>query len=250
MNTTNIDELSVNNSKVISFSNYSTFYFYIEELIHLKNSFIFGYLNAYTFLYYSKKGKYDSIVFLPDGVAMHYALRFLFPKNYLLKKRIISTDLWNGLLGYVMSKDMSCYFYGGSYSDKQSFKDKMKAKYPGLKIAGLTNGFEEINASHFNNLSVDILFLGRGTPKQEEWAQNNLEKLKIPIVILVGSAIDYWSGEKKRAPVCMQKIGMEWLYRIYKEPSRLWRRYIIGIPVFIFKVIQYKFKLMLKNENT
>jgi exopolysaccharide biosynthesis WecB/TagA/CpsF family protein len=67
---------------------------------------------------------------------------------------------------------------------------------------------------------------------------------------MVGSAIDFWSGAKKRAPVWMQKIGLEWLYRLFQEPKRLWKRYIIGIPVFMFNIILIKVKLLLKKEST
>ena len=95
-----------------------------------------------------------------------------------------------------------------------------------------------------------MLLVALGTPYQEEWISENKDKINIPIVIAIGSGLYFLSGTIKRAPKWMRNIGLEWFYRLFQEPKRLWRRYIIGIPIFVFNIIVIKVKLLFKKEST
>ena len=88
-----------------------------------------------------------------------------------------------------------------------------------------------------------ILFVGMGTPKQEEWIYNNIQSLKCNVAIGVGGLFDFYSGSKLRAPSMLRKIHLEWAFRLLYEPQRLWKRYIIGIPHFIYLVIRQRLKI-------
>ena len=79
-----------------------------------------------------------------------------------------------------------------------------------------------------------------GAPFQEKWIFEHKDKIDSNLLVGVGGLFDFYSGDKKRAPMWMRKSGMEWLYRLYLEPSRLWRRYIIGNPLFVFRVFKWK----------
>jgi len=75
---------------------------------------------------------------------------------------------------------------------------------------------------------------------QEKWIHKHKSKVDSNLIIGVGGLFDFYSGDKKRAPMWMRKLGMEWMYRLYLEPGRLWRRYIVGNPMFIFRVLKWK----------
>ena len=91
---------------------------------------------------------------------------------------------------------------------------------------------ERINQAH-----PDILWVGLGAPKQERWMADHVGKLQVPVTIGVGAAFDFHSGAKKQAPYWMQRSGLEWLYRLGSEPKRLWRRYLINNPWFVWLVM-------------
>jgi N-acetylglucosaminyldiphosphoundecaprenol N-acetyl-beta-D-mannosaminyltransferase len=88
--------------------------------------------------------------------------------------------------------------------------------------------------------------IGLGTPYQEYWLSSYSKEIDIPVQLCIGSGIEFLSGLNKRAPRILIKFGLEWLHRLIMEPKRLWKRYIIGIPLFTFKVLIIKIKLMLK----
>ena len=101
----------------------------------------------------------------------------------------------------------------------------------------------EINASN-----SDILFLGLGSPYQEKFISLYGKILNVPLQIAIGSGIEFLSSVRKRAPLMLQRLGLEWLFRLLNEPKRLWKRYLIGIPVFMFKVLCYKVRLLLNKS--
>jgi N-acetylglucosaminyldiphosphoundecaprenol N-acetyl-beta-D-mannosaminyltransferase len=121
----------------------------------------------------------------------------------------------------------------------------LKESYPDLKILGVHNGFfdkepkslenEEV-LSRINSVNPDILVVGFGMPLQEKWIMENLDRLQIKVVIPVGAFFDYLAGETPRAPRWMTDNGLEWLGRLIIEPRRLWKRYVIGNPLFIWRV--------------
>jgi len=87
-----------------------------------------------------------------------------------------------------------------------------------------------------NNSGSDILWVGLGSPKQDIWMYEHRDKLSVPVMIGVGAAFDFISGTKKQAPKLVQKIGMEWLFRLISEPKRLWKRYFFGNAQFLYLI--------------
>jgi N-acetylglucosaminyldiphosphoundecaprenol N-acetyl-beta-D-mannosaminyltransferase len=101
-----------------------------------------------------------------------------------------------------------------------------------------------------NSHSPDILFVGLGAPKQEKWMAKYARTLNVPITVGVGAAFDFLSGEKKQAPIWMQKNGLEWLFRLISEPRRLYKRYIFYNLLFIFYLLNYFLKeLYVKGKS-
>lgn len=87
---------------------------------------------------------------------------------------------------------------------------------------------------------IDILLVAMGTPLQEKWIEQHINQSHARVVFGVGALFDFVSGTVPRAPVWMRKLRCEWIYRLTREPSRLWRRYIVGIPVFLLHVLRFK----------
>jgi N-acetylglucosaminyldiphosphoundecaprenol N-acetyl-beta-D-mannosaminyltransferase len=135
----------------------------------------------------------------------------------------------------------SVFLYGGKPETLIKLYNELADRFPNLKIAGsysppfrkLLSKEEEEIIHAINSASPDILFVGLGAPKQEKWMDDFCGHLKVPVSLGIGAAFDFLSGEKKQAPGWMQKRGLEWLFRLYSEPRRLWTRYLIYNPLFI-----------------
>jgi len=186
-----------------------------------------------------------------DGTGVYAASKFCYGKRGL-KKRLNGTDLYSYILEYADSYNLKIFFLGGSDESVKLLPGVLHSKYPGIIIDGIIsrekafkfNPLEEIQKS-----DADILFTGLGTPYQENWIAENSNSLKIPVQVAVGSGLEFISGAKKRAPAFFIKLGLEWFYRIYLEPKRLWKRYVFGIPIFMFKIIIFRLKLLTIKDN-
>ncbi len=119
--------------------------------------------------------------------------------------------------------------------------EALVARFPDLRIAGthsppfrpMTEQEDAEIVRAINESGADIVWVGLGSPKQEQWMAAHRDRLDVPVLVGVGAAFDWLSGQKKRAPMWMQKCGLEWLHRLISEPRRLWRRYILVTPRFI-----------------
>ncbi|MBW1699636.1 MAG: WecB/TagA/CpsF family glycosyltransferase [Deltaproteobacteria bacterium] len=145
--------------------------------------------------------------------------------------RVNGTDLMEKLIEVSDKRGFSIYLFGAEQNVVEKCVEKIKQKYPNIRIAGYRNGYfcdDEINGiiCDINESSSDILFIGLPTPKKEFFAYDNRTKLKVPIVQGVGGSFDVLAGSVNRAPKWMQNYGLEWLYRILQEPRRLFWRYL------------------------
>lgn len=129
------------------------------------------------------------------------------------------------------------YFYGGKNNEVlEKLKINLECDYPGIKIVGmwsppfrpLTNNEDEWICAEINKLKPDFLWVGIGAPKQELWMWKHQEKIHNTVMLGVGAGFDFFAGTLAKAPEWMENAGLEWLFRLYKEPKRLWKRYIIG----------------------
>ena len=137
---------------------------------------------------------------------------------------------------------------GGNF-DKKFIQEETKKR--GINLVAYNTGyFEEIQTdsiiTELSNIKTRVFIIGMGVPHQELFAEKLLRIPDSKVVICVGNFFEFYFGTKKRAPVFIQKIGMEWLFRLITEPGRLWNRYLIGIPVFIYRVLKIKYS---KNNS-
>ena len=177
-------------------------------------------------------------VVLPDGIGIHLAGRI---KGTPLRENVNGTDLFPRLCERMAQRGGSLFLLGARPGIAEAAGHAMAEWFPGLKIAGSCDGYfteaetpgviAQINASR-----ADILMVALGVPRQELWLYQHQEKLNIPMRIGVGGLFDYYSGRIPRAPIWMREIGLEWIWRIIQEPGRLWRRYLVGNPLFLFRV--------------
>ena len=176
-----------------------------------------------------------------DGSGIRLAAR-------LMGKRVIDnvngTDMFP-LLCEALAKGRSrVYFLGAEKSVLESMIEKLQYDYPELKIVGFHHGFilnndiqqrkviQDINLSN-----ADILLVAMGTPTQENWLSKFSNQLKVPVKMSVGGLFDFFGNKVSRAPRVMRRLGIEWVWRTLQEPKRMWRRYILGNPLFIYRVI-------------
>jgi N-acetylglucosaminyldiphosphoundecaprenol N-acetyl-beta-D-mannosaminyltransferase len=136
------------------------------------------------------------------------------------------------------------YFYGGAEGVADKLRDKLSQMFPGLQTAGtycppfrpLSKQEDEMIVEQINRTEPDIVWVGLGAPKQEKWMSAHLDKISATAMIGVGAAFDFHSGNVKWAPASIRKLGLEWAYRLAKEPKRMWRRNLDSL-IFLAKVI-------------
>jgi len=161
-------------------------------------------------------------------------------------QRTYGPDLLKKMCDYGLSKGLCHYFYGATDQTNMLLIDKLKKDYSNLNIAGTYSppmnddgtGEDQVIIDQINNLNVDILWVGLGSPKQDYWMAQHRDKLNVPVIIGVGAAFDFIAGTKKQAPRWMRSSGLEWLFRLCCEPKRLWKRYLIGNTTFLYLILK------------
>lgn len=141
-------------------------------------------------------------------------------------------------------KGYTHYFYGSTDETLVSLEKKLKEKYPNIKIVGmysppfrkLTKEEDEKVIEKINNCNPDFVWIGLGAPKQEIWMAEHQGKIN-GLMIGVGAGFDYFAGNIKRAPLWMQKLNLEWLYRLIQDPKRLFKRYFVTNTKFIWHAV-------------
>ena len=174
---------------------------------------------------------------LPDGAPLSsYSRR----KGYKQAPRVTGPDLMLELFAISKEKGYRHYFYGATEETLQSMKEVLERDYPGIQIAGmyappfraLTPQEDAQIVAKINESRPDFIWIGLGAPKQEEWMYQHMGQLQ-GVLIGVGAGFDYLAGYIKRAPRWMQRMSLEWLYRLLQDPKRLWRRYFTSNVKFI-----------------
>ncbi|MFZ1517808.1 MAG: WecB/TagA/CpsF family glycosyltransferase [Ignavibacteriaceae bacterium] len=175
----------------------------------------------------------------PDGFGVYLGSKILAGKNGFSYKQS-GSDLYEQIIENAILNQWKLFIFG----DTDETLEKIKYNCAELSIVGKKNGYVFENEKlliEINNSKPDILIVGLGTPKQEEWIVKNKSNLMVNVIIAVGDGIKVFAGNKRRGPKILQKLGLEWFVRFIFEPKRLWKRYFIGIPLFIFRVIKFKF---------
>lgn len=175
----------------------------------------------------------------PDGAGVFIASRILHGKNGLAKK-ITGSDLYPLLIDEGIKYKWTFFLFG----DTDETLEKVIRRNNNLMIRGVQNGYyyNEIKLIEKVNLSCsDILIVGLGCPKQERWIVENKDKLSVKVIIAVGDGIKVFAGIKKRGNRFLQTLGLEWVARLINNPLLYWKRYLIGIPLFLIRVIRLKY---------
>ena len=182
-----------------------------------------------------------------DGFGLALASRFLYGKKL---QRTTGNDLMMEICCFAQNYSRSIFLFGGKQGIAKMAGEKLQKLFPKISIAGVLDGVEISNAKNIGREVIntiefakpDILFVALGQGKQEKFIHNNLSLLpSVKLAIGVGGAFDFLAGAQKRAPIFMQKIGLEWLYRLIREPRR-WKRIFNAVMVFPWLVVKQKMR--------
>lgn len=173
---------------------------------------------------------------MPDGMPLVWGARCL---GALVEERVAGVDVVLRLSERAAQKNYSIYLLGAAAGVALRAKEILLEKYPGLNIAGVSSpiihSIDETDPSILAEIRLarpDILLVAFGNPKQEKWIARYGQHLHVPVMIGIGGTLDFISGTKKRAPIWMQRSGLEWIHRLAQDPGRLWRRYSQDMIVF------------------
>lgn len=183
---------------------------------------------------------------IPDGASIVMACRKLKAKSQP-KERIAGWDLFTMEMERLNRKGGTCFFMGSSEKVLKLIREKGKTVYPNIRIETYSPPYKpEFSEAEnreiieaINRANPDLLWIGMTAPKQEKWAYRHWNELHILCHCgTIGAVFDFFAGTMERAPMWWQEHSLEWLYRLIKEPKRMWRRYIIGNTLFIRNVMR------------
>jgi N-acetylglucosaminyldiphosphoundecaprenol N-acetyl-beta-D-mannosaminyltransferase len=179
-----------------------------------------------------------------DGIGVVWAGKFLSGAH--LHK--VTGRTWIDALCNRCSDDrISLYLLGGKPGVAKKAKTRLEGRYPNLLVAGACDGFfvEKSEASLVNEIREkrpDILLIGMGAPLQEQWIETHRSLIPVKVCWAVGALLDYAAGIEPPVPFWMEKLALEWLWRMMVDPKHKWRRYLIGNPLFILRVFKEKYR--------
>jgi N-acetylglucosaminyldiphosphoundecaprenol N-acetyl-beta-D-mannosaminyltransferase len=179
----------------------------------------------------------------PDGMPMVWAGR---RAGASWMERVYGPDLMLALCEKGVERGWTHFLYGGADGVPELLAERLCARFPGLKVAGaysppfrpLSPAEEDEVVSMIEAVSPTFVWVGLSTPKQERWMAAFRPRLSTPAILGVGAAFDMHAGRLPQAPPWMQRAGLEWLYRLIKEPRRLWRRYLRNNPAFVARILR------------
>ena len=177
-----------------------------------------------------------------DGMGIVLGARFL---GYNIPERVAGIDLFLKLISMSAKNNYPIYLLGSKDEVVKNTASKLQSLYPKINIAGYHHGYfwenEEEIVEKIKASGAKLLFVAITSPKKENFISRWKEKLGVTFVMGVGGTFDVVSGKVKRAPLWMQKYGLEWFFRVVQEPRRMWKRYLVTNTKFISLVLKYKF---------
>jgi N-acetylglucosaminyldiphosphoundecaprenol N-acetyl-beta-D-mannosaminyltransferase len=231
-----------------------------QEIIRLLCEYACGgsvrtafYVNAHCVNIACRDREYRDILNRADlvyvgGMGVVWASRFL---GVPLSERVNILDFLDGLIGRLRKEEITVYLLGAQLPIVKKAAEDLKKK--GLKVVGSRDGFfnEEEEPGiirEINLLRPNILMVGIGVPRQEKWIFRHQKELDVKLCWAVGAAFEWISGYRRRAPAWMIKCGLEWLHRLYQQPRRLYKRYLVGNFTFVYHIVKYKLKHRAIND--
>ena len=211
----------------------------LDSLVRRRGAFA-AFVNAHCLNVACKDSEYRQVLeeadaVWPDGSGVRIAGRIL---GFQVPANVNGTDMFP----LICAKPYRIFMLGAAPGVAETAMKKAAAEFPNAKFVGAYPGFfvdgaeEKEVIARINALDPDILFVAMGVPRQEKWIHRHLSELKCGVAVAVGGLFDFVSGRIPRAPMWMRKCGIEWCYRLYREPLRLFRRYVIGNPLFILRL--------------
>ncbi len=176
---------------------------------------------------------------VPDGIGVVIASKLM--KGNSLKERVAGYDMVQNTMKQAVNKGYKYYFFGSKPGVAEKAAEEMRKTYPGIQIVGTHDGYFKPEESEqivedINKSGANILLVALGAPKQEIWIEENKMKLThVRVAIGVGGSLDVMAGMVKRAPLIYQKLGLEWFYRLIKEPTRFGR--MLVLPKFLIYIL-------------
>lgn len=187
---------------------------------------------------------FDSDLVTPDGVGIVFASKIM---GGAIRHRITGSDVFHGVCKVLNNKEGgSCFFLGSTEQTLESIRARMQVDYPNVRVATYSPPFRDVFSSEENRLMIesintfrpDVLWVGMTAPKQENWISRHKDQLDVKFVGAIGAVFDFYSGKVQRSHPMFQRMGLEWLPRLIREPKRLWRRNLISTPNFVVRVLK------------
>jgi len=172
-----------------------------------------------------------------DGMPLVWLGRYA---GFRAMERVYGPDLLLEVAQQSVGRRVRHFFYGGTPGVAQELSRRLCSKFPGLEVVGthcppfrpLTRTEEDDIVVRINESRADVVWVGLSTPKQERWIARLRRLLTVKVLVSVGAAFDFHSGRVRQAPIWMRRSGLEWLFRLSRDPGRLWKRYAVNNPLF------------------
>ena len=216
------------------------------------NKFIINTINPHSYVVAKNDRLFQdalksSDILVPDGSGIVLAANFINRKKI---QKIAGADVHKFLLEKANNETLKVFYMGSSQKTLDKIKEKLKKEYPNIKAGFYSPPFkpefdEKDNQNimkAINSFDPDVLFIGMTAPKQEKWLYSNKEKINFKVASCIGAVFDFYAGNVKRPPEYIINMHLEWLFRFLQEPKRLWRRNFISTPLFLWDMMNYKFK--------
>ncbi len=179
---------------------------------------------------------------VPDGMAVAWAARLLGTRT----QRLAGTEATHLTAAWGVERGVRHYLYGATPETLERMHRRLDRSYPGILVVGaesppfrpMTDEELTSSARRMQDAGAQVVWVGLGAPKQDVIAHRLRELRAAPVIMCVGAAFDFVAGTARRAPAWMRQTGLEWLHRLVAEPRRLWRRYLIGNPAFVWGVVR------------
>jgi N-acetylglucosaminyldiphosphoundecaprenol N-acetyl-beta-D-mannosaminyltransferase len=232
----------------------------IERTIQCQDKATIAYVNVYAINIAQNNALFQDFlnhanVAFCDGYGIKWGSRLLgsrIPHRYTL------VDWLPSLSELCCRQDFTLFFLGARPGVAEAAAERLQERFTGLQIVGTYHGyFDKTPGSSENDYVIqminaarpDILVVGFGMPLQEQWLAENWSRVDANVAILGGAIFDYLSGSLPRGPRWMTNNGLEWLARLVVEPGRLWRRYLIGNPLFVWRILKQRLSLVKSSGN-
>jgi N-acetylglucosaminyldiphosphoundecaprenol N-acetyl-beta-D-mannosaminyltransferase len=180
-----------------------------------------------------------------DGTGVRWAARL---NGARMCENLQGTDFTPSLLKTTADRGYSYFMLGGDEPTIAQAARYAQDNFPGWRLAGYHHGFlksPELNTAVIDTINAarpDMLLVGMGNPLQERWIQAQLGRLDTSVCLGVGGLFDFWAGNVSRAPVWLRKVGHEWIWRLFQQPGGKARRYLVGNPLFLARIIADRFR--------